>query len=101
MFGLTNALSLWRSVWSKEEPFPESAFDYTDIIRLHTQGHRNGEADIAFGPQVFTCGDITDGVEINIPYEVDKHRGGFVVSFSDFEKAYLAAKSIREKVSRK
>lgn len=54
-------------------------------VKMHVQGHTEGNltAEIA----VYRCGDITDGVGLRF----EKGRGGFVVSFKDFERAYKAA----------
>jgi hypothetical protein len=58
-------------------------------ITLHTAGSSQGDVICSFGHE---CGDIVGGIAIsyvNYPFPV-------VVSFEDFEKAYLLAKADRE-----
>ena len=51
------------------------------------------EGTMYIDPGVWQCGEVTDGVGIRM-----KPRGGFVISFANLEKAYLAAKKFRENV---
>lgn len=64
-------------------------------IRCKTQGYSDGEAYLCIAPGIWQCGEIRDGVAISFE-ENGKWSGGFVISFEDFERAYLAAKEIRD-----
>lgn len=58
------------------------------MLRFRIQGHPSGL--LSFHPGIAKCGDITDGVSLWPGQE-----GPWVVSFTDLEEMYLAAKTLR------
>ena len=65
----------------------------SEAITIHTQGLGGDEA-LMIWPDRNYCGDIKDGVCLQVLHP--SLRGVFVIAFDDLERAYLAAKEVRE-----
>lgn len=64
-----------------------------NYIECHTQG-QVGKETMVVSTGRSVCGDILDGLAIRLGSE----RGGFVVEWADFERAYLVNKQMRERI---
>jgi hypothetical protein len=68
-------------------------------MMVKTQGHAFGDW-LRFEPGQCSCGSIEDGVSLEHancenPQNYHQVKGGWVISFEDFERMYLAAKAAR------
>jgi hypothetical protein len=61
-------------------------------VVCRTQGSAHGALVIEIGRSI--CGDIMDGVSL----QREGERGGYVIAWADFERAYLDNKTLREKL---
>jgi hypothetical protein len=66
----------------------------SDILVIQTAGYSEPD-ELSFWPGPSKCGEITDGVTLSHAGE-----GGWVISFADLERMYLAAKEARTAVGK-